>query len=400
MVLKFNGKPFNANDFSKALNKAATKLVADHLRERVSSIRDPESGEFATVVVEGESLEDMNLRIEGTPGLLERVREDLSVEPEMNEPIENPSAPATPKVFLSFGWEDRDLAGRIAKALQANGISTWWSEWEILAGESIRRKVDQGIGECTHFIVLLTPSSIVRPWVQEEMDAGFVQKVSRNARFIGLRHGIDPMQLPPLLAGSLSPHVDATLTDISQLVNDIHGVSRKPALGPAPPITILPKARYSPAAMAIARIFVEQSRHGALGDIQSTQAELSQKTCVSQDDVVDALHELRHWLKSDYGTILPKETFYAEFDAYWKPWNPADDALQLAANLVNDPDFPSEPSQVAERYGWEPRRLNPAMAFLEERGAAYISKALATGPYIGFEIRRTDATRRFVRSRS
>ncbi|GAB2655373.1 toll/interleukin-1 receptor domain-containing protein [Arenimonas aestuarii] len=398
--MKFNGKPFNANDFSRALKKAATKIVADELRERVSSIRDPESGEFATVVVDGESLEDMSLRIEGTPSLLERVREDIGVETDLSGQSDDTITLAAPKVFLSFGWEDRDLAGRIAHALQSNGISTWWSEWEILAGESIRRKVDQGIGECTHFVVLLTPSSIDRPWVQEEMDAGFVQKVSRDAKFIGLRHGIETKQLPPLLAGSLSPHIDADLTEISQLINDIHGVSRKPALGPAPAITTLPKARYSPAAMAIAKVFVEQSRHGTLGDVQSNQAELIQKTSLPEDDVVDALHELRHWLKTGYGTILPKQAFYAEFDAYWMPWNPADDALRLASELVNDPDFPKEPSRVADRYGWEPRRLNPAMAYLDERGAARITTALATGPYIGYEICRTDATRRFVRSRS
>lgn len=128
--MKFNGKPFNANDFSKALKKAATKAVAAELRERVSSIRDPETGEFARVIVDGESLEDMSLRIEGTPGLLERVREDLGVEADLNETSEGASKAIPPKAFLSFGWEDRDLAERIALALQANGISTWWAEWE------------------------------------------------------------------------------------------------------------------------------------------------------------------------------------------------------------------------------------------------------------------------------
>lgn len=395
--MKFNGKPFNANDFSKALKKAATKAVAAELRERVSSIRDPGTGEFARVIVDGESLEDMSLRIEGTPGLLERVREDLGVEADLNETSEGASKAIPPKAFLSFGWEDRYLAERIALALQANGISTWWAEWEFLAGDSMRRKIDQGIGECTHFVVLLTPSSIERPWVQEEMDAGFMQKVNRNAKFIGLRHGIEPKQLPPLLAGSLSPQIDADLTGIAQLINDIHGVSRKPALGPLPAIATAPKARYSPAAMAIAKIFVEESRHGSLGDVRRNEEELANETSLSRDDVIDALHELRHWLKTGYGEILAKETLYAEFDAFWKAWNPADDALRLAADLVNDPDFPSKPEQVSERYGWEPRRLNPAMAYLEERGAVRVFRALATGPYIGFEIRKTDATRRFVR---
>lgn len=98
--------------------------------------------------------------------------------------------------------------------------------------------------------------------------------------------------------------------------------------------------------------------------------------------------------------MLVRETFYAEFDRYWKPWIPADDALGLAADLVNDNNFPSAPEQIPHRDRWEPRRLNPAMAYLEDRDAVQLSKALATSPYIGFKTQRTDATRRFVRSRA
>jgi hypothetical protein len=227
MAMKFNGKPFKVGDFQKALHKESAKLVGDHLRERVSSVRDPETGGGATVIVDGEGLNDMGLRIEGTPAVLDQVRQDLSVETAVvDQELEHASANISPKVFLSFGWEDRDLAGRVADALQRNGISTWWSEWEIKAGDSLRRKIDQGIGDCTHFIALLTPTSISRPWVQEEMDAGFVQKVGRGATFIGLRHGLEASRLPPLLAGSLSPEIDQDLSQIQQLINDLHGVSR------------------------------------------------------------------------------------------------------------------------------------------------------------------------------
>lgn len=401
MVMKFNGKPFKAGDFQKALHKETAKLVGDHLRKRVSSVRDPETGGFATVIVDGEGLDDMSLRIEGTPAVLDQVRQDLGVETDVEDrELEQASANISPKVFLSFGWEDRDLAGRIADALQRHGISTWWSEWEIKAGDSLRRKIDQGIGGCTHFIALLTPTSINRPWVQEEMDAGFVQKVGRGATFIGLRHGLEASRLPPLLAGSLSPEIDQDLTQIQQLINDIHGVSRKPELGPAPALTSLPKTRYTAAAMAIAEHFVNQSRNGEFGDVTSDEERIAERTSLSSEDVIDALHELRRWLKIGYGSVLVRETFYAEFDRYWKPWIPADDALRLAADLVNDTNFPSAPEQIAQRYGWEPRRLNPAMAYLEERDAVQLSRALATTPYIGFKIRRTDATRRFVRSRA
>lgn len=400
MVMKFNGKPFKPGDFQKALHKASAKLVADHLRERVSSIRDPETGGFATVIVDGNNLDDMSLRIEGTPAILEQVRQELGVEADVEDQgAEQTGATDPPEVFLSFGWEDRNLAGRIADALQRHGISTWWSEWEIKAGDSLRRKIDQGIDDCTHFIVLLTPSSIDRPWVQEEMDAGFVQKISRGATFIALRHGLEASRLPPLLAGSLSPEIDQELTQIQQLINDIHGISRKPALGPAPPPTSLPKSRYTAAAMAIAEYFVNQSRNGEFGDIITDEERIAEHTSLSREDVVDALHELRRWLRIDHRAVVVRETFYAEFDRFWKQWKPADDALKLAADFMNDPDFPEAPEKIAERYGWPPRRLNPAIAYLEERDAVLVSKGLGTTPFVVYTVQRTDATRRFVRSR-
>src|SRR3546814_17275327 len=82
------------------------------------------------------------------------------------------------------------------------GIDTWWNGWSIAAGDSIRRKLDEGLANCTHFLVLLTPISIAKPWVNEEIDAGFMRKVSRQARFIALRHDLEAEQMPPLLRGS------------------------------------------------------------------------------------------------------------------------------------------------------------------------------------------------------
>jgi hypothetical protein len=44
--------------------------------------------------------------------------------------IETASGTA-PNAFLSFAWEDHETAKATAEALQANGIETWWAEWEI-----------------------------------------------------------------------------------------------------------------------------------------------------------------------------------------------------------------------------------------------------------------------------
>src|SRR4051794_31747271 len=136
--------------------------------------------------------------------------------------------PATKHPFLAFvchASEDNELARRIATDLHANGIDTFFSEWEIRAGDSLRRKIDAGLESCTHFIVLVTPTSLNKPWVNAEIDAAFIRKVEGSAVLIPLRYELEVEQLPPLLRGLLSPAIRNYDADVKQLIADIQGVS-------------------------------------------------------------------------------------------------------------------------------------------------------------------------------
>ncbi|WP_292524671.1 toll/interleukin-1 receptor domain-containing protein [Mesorhizobium sp.] len=128
----------------------------------------------------------MRLSIEGSPQLLALVKDKMS-DNEQASTVFLPLQQGSPKAFLSYSFDDRELAETVARALMADGIDTWWAEWEIRSGDSLRRKIDEGLGNCTHFIVLLTPSAMQKPWVQQEMDAGLVRRISGQARFIALR---------------------------------------------------------------------------------------------------------------------------------------------------------------------------------------------------------------------
>ena len=78
--------------------------------------------------------------------------------------------------------------------------------------------------------------------------------------------------------------------------------------------------------------------------------------------MVDALHEL-----SDFTVVRHEESLYPKLSClfsltvFGNPWNPADDALRLAIDMMNDDQFPDSP-EVAKRYGWDSRRMNPALA--------------------------------------
>ncbi len=306
-----------------------------------------------------------------------------------------------PKAFLSFAWEDHHLAQAIAEGLQAQGVDVWWAQWEICAGDSLRQKIDQGLLLCTHFIVLLTPNSIDKPWVKQEMDAGLMRKIRDQAKFIPLRAGVSAEDLPPLLAGILSPQVDASAIDLEQLINDIHGVTRKPILGKRPISLTTTTDRYSLAAMAVAKVFVDETQNGLFGECQYTYNELAAKTGLSTDDVRDAVFEMRGFLKDmGHNRVMDTPAFFSEFDGYWQKWHPEQDALRLAADIVNNPQFTALPREIAEQYDWEPRRLNPALAFLLQRDLLVDYGGISTAPYLMYRVVGKDGIRRFLKSKT
>jgi hypothetical protein len=78
----------------------------------------------------------------------------------------------------------------LASDLEQRGISTFYSDWEIGPGDSIRQKIDEGLTRCTHFVAVLSPRSIDKPWVRAELDAGLVLKIKGAAKLIPLRLGL------------------------------------------------------------------------------------------------------------------------------------------------------------------------------------------------------------------
>lgn len=310
---------------------------------------------------------------------------------------------STPRVFLSYAFEDKPLAELIARTLQANGIDTWWAEWCIGAGDSIRQRIDEGLGTCTHFVVLLTPSSVAKPWVAAEMDAALVARLSRGTKFIALRCGLVPSALPLLLQALLSPEVDPSSLELTQLINDIYGVTRKPPLGLPPPSARAQPASapgYSSAANALARLFVERSKNATQLDPNFSIAELASDLSLSEDDVRDAVVELQGLLENHRNHIVhAKDELFVIFDKYWMEWDAEEDALRLATALVNDPTFPREPVKQAKVLGWPARRLNPATAYLANRDLIKFLRSSSGDAWRFATTHNTDATRRFVKSR-
>ncbi len=320
-------------------------------------------------------------------------------------------ARTVPVAFLCHGSEDKDLARQLATDLRSRGIDVFFDEWEIGPGDSIRQKIDGGLGRCTHFLALLTATSLTKAWVNAEIDAGFVRKVEGSAMFIPLRAGLAPNQLPPLLRGLHSPTIDDYSVSLPRLVSALHGISLRPLLGP-PPAPLVNHTRWgnlSPAGEAIVRLMVEHSQRGRKMDPQISPDYLHQAG-LSDYDIQDAVDELETRTLigrlsglgcGDLGffAIYPEEELFIRFDKLMHPWDASQDALRLATDLVNGDDEFLDIPKIAAAYGWSPRRMNPALAFLDSRSLGQGLRAIDRD-YSVVALRRTPATRRFVRDHS
>ncbi|MCP5214331.1 MAG: toll/interleukin-1 receptor domain-containing protein [Pseudomonadales bacterium] len=400
-MLTFNGKKFNAGDFQKSIIDRVTQIAKVEFAERLRSIRHPKTEEFPTVVVYGNDLNNLSVKVEGSKELIQHVRSKIPEEELKSVNFVERRKVLSPKVFLSFGWEDHDLAGKIANELMSNRIDTWWAEWEIASGDSLRQRIDDGLGTCTHFIVLLSPTAIQKPWVKQEMDAGLVRMLDKKCKFIPLRFNLSHEKLPALLSGHFSPEVTEEL-DLSQLINDIHGISKKPTLGKAPIDEELPDTGFSVAATAIANVFCSKSETGTSHDPMLEMDDLVQETGLTQKDIEDGLYELRPFFKEEHYSIIPENELFVEFDKAFMGWEPDKDALRMASAILNDERFPTSLTEIAEKFDWSPRRINPAVNYLINRNICRDDEIMGIHPWAQHRIqeKQSGSIRRFVKSRS
>jgi len=160
----------------------------------------------------------------------------------------------------------------------------------------------------------------------------------------------------------------------------------------------------------IAKLMIERSEHGDSFDPQMDGNELKSATQLPDDDLIDAIDELegrglvrKHVTMScgalGFTSVTSEAALFAELDKYFMDWNPEEDALRLAAELVNSGDEHGVPI-IAERLGWLPRRMNQAVNYLVARDLIDSSENVGSHPWCSHWLTKTPKTRRFLRDRS
>lgn len=129
-------------------------------------------------------------------------------------------------VFISHASEDKDALVRpLADALTSLGVVVWYDDFTLRVGDSLRRKIDQGIASSRFGIVVLSDAFFKKGWPQYELDGLVTRAVSNEQIILPLWHGISKdqvMRQSPSLADKVALRTsDYTVEEIANELADV-----------------------------------------------------------------------------------------------------------------------------------------------------------------------------------
>ena len=148
------------------------------------------------------------------------VRDAASVVPDENG--------ITYDVFISHASEDKDAVARpLATALRAAGLTVWYDEYEMKLGDSLRRKIDQGLAHSRFGIVIISRDFINKGWTNYELDGIITKSISGEQTVLPIWHNItkdEVIAYSPTLADKLARNtaidsIEDIATEVAELIS-------------------------------------------------------------------------------------------------------------------------------------------------------------------------------------
>ena len=104
-------------------------------------------------------------------------------------------------VFISHRSADSAAAERLARDLQQAGHHVWLDEWAIDIGDSIVKRIEEGLQGSAYLILCYSDAGVMAPWISREWMSTLARQLE----------GQEVRILPVMLTGKVVP---AILSDI------------------------------------------------------------------------------------------------------------------------------------------------------------------------------------------
>lgn len=129
-------------------------------------------------------------------------------------------------VFISHASEDKDSVARpLANALVGLGLSVWYDEFELKIGDSLRRKIDNGLAHSNFGVVVISKNFISKGWTNYELDGLITRSLTGEQQLLPIWHEITKQEVinySPSLADKVARNtVTNTIEEIAEEIAEL-----------------------------------------------------------------------------------------------------------------------------------------------------------------------------------
>ncbi len=131
-------------------------------------------------------------------------------------------------VFISHASEDKPLVVEpLAKELHdVHGLEVWYDKWTLRLGDSLRRKIDEGLASSRYGVVVLSPDFFSKEWPQCELDGLFAKETINGGKKVILPvvHNMTNVELSRyslFMASKLAANTRVGIPEIARQIAEI-----------------------------------------------------------------------------------------------------------------------------------------------------------------------------------
>lgn len=113
-------------------------------------------------------------------------------------------------VFVSHAWEDKEsFVDEFVNCLRKLDLKVWYDKSEISWGDSMRKRIDEGLRKSTFGVAVLTPNYIAdeKYWTKSELDGLFQLESINGKTLLPIWHNLtkkEVMDYSPIIASKLA----------------------------------------------------------------------------------------------------------------------------------------------------------------------------------------------------
>ena len=199
----------------------------------------PNSGHWYVTVDLGGHAGKVSASINLLPGLLKPIKQpslkdisSLYLGNYQESAPENENSIKGYDVFISHASEDKESVARpLANALVKLGISVWYDEFELKIGDSLRRKIDDGLAHSNFGIVVISKNFINKGWTNYELDGLITRSLTGEQQLLPIWHEITKQEVidySPSLADKVARNTATnTIEEIAEEIAELITARKK-----------------------------------------------------------------------------------------------------------------------------------------------------------------------------